>query len=345
LPVNESHQGKAKMNTHVTQFSKGEEPSPANPGLPLAQIMLAVVARRWSILAIVFAATLVGLAVGLMMPPIYSATAVVQVGLAEREAPVSAEPGNTPGPLPIELLDREIQEARLLQSESLAHQVAIRLGMDQAKPASLVGSAMSAVAEYLPQRFAKIDLADVAARGVLSNLVVRNEPRSNLIAVTYTDSSPDEAARIANAVVGEHIHARRTQILAARVATARSLVTDLSATYGAKHHLMGRASDALVQAESALEKIKKAPPPTVAELAATGFIVPARAETTPTGLPLSSVVGLAAVAGLVMALLYVLISEFFREEVLLLVSHLPNWLAKGRHSLAMAKSKLEQTKP
>jgi uncharacterized protein involved in exopolysaccharide biosynthesis len=187
---------------------------------------------------------------------------------------------------------------------------------------------MSAVAAYLPQRFAKIDLADVAARGLLSNLVVRNEPRSNLIAVTYTATTPDEAARIANAVVGEHVHARRIQSLAARVATARSLVTDLSATYGAKHHLMGRANDALVQAESALEKIKKAQPPTDVELAATGFIVPARAETTPTGLPLSSVVGLAAVAGFVIALLYVSIAEFFREEMRFLAFRLPNWLAK-----------------
>jgi uncharacterized protein involved in exopolysaccharide biosynthesis len=333
------------MNTHVKQFSKDEESISANPGLPLAQIMLAVVARRWSILAIVLAATIVGLVIGLMKAPVYSATAVVQVGLAERESPASVEQGSAPTPLPIELLDREIQEARLLQSESLAHQVVVRLGMDQAKSASLLGSVMSAVAAYLPQRSAKVDLADVATRGLLSNLVVRNEPRSNLIAVTYTANSPDEAARLANAVVAEHIHARRTQILAARVANARSLVKDLSATYGAKHHLMGRANDAVVQAEGALERIQKAPPPTEAELAATGFVLPARAETTPMGLPLSSVVGLAAVAGVVLALLYVLTTEFLREEMQLLASRLPNWLAKGRVAAGMARLKLERKGP
>ena len=100
-----------------------------------------------------------------------------------------------------------------MRSEAMARRVAERFGSrcGAHEPNSnlqrLVGcSSRWCLALVLPRKAAAPpSRIDVAARQLMGNLQVKIEPRSSLITVTYASPSPEEAARIANAFVGEFL--------------------------------------------------------------------------------------------------------------------------------------------
>ena len=90
----------------------------------------------------------------------------------------------------------------------------------------------------------------IAAK-LLNNLDVRNDARTMLIRISYTSTSPEQSARIANAFAEEYL---RTRIA---LAAGRRL-TNLSATYGPKHPIV-------LKAKSNLEEVLGAPRLSVSE--------------------------------------------------------------------------------
>ena len=91
------------------------------------------------------------------------------------------------------------------------------------------------------------------AAELLKNLRVSNDARSMLIRISYTSTSPEQSARIANAFAEEYL---RTRIGLA----ARRRLTNLSATYGPKHPIV-------LKAKSDLEEVLRAPRLSVSERA------------------------------------------------------------------------------
>ena len=83
------------------------------------------------------------------------------------------------------------------------------------------------------------------AAELLKNLNVSNDARSMLIRISYTSTSPEQSARIANAFAEEYL---RTRI----GLEARRRLTNLSATYGPKHPIV-------LKAKSDLEEVFRAP--------------------------------------------------------------------------------------
>ena len=270
----------------------------------------------------------------LVMSPSYTATAVLQVGLLDRDlleqdSSLTNEPNvaRLRSPVMTDLSNLENQETRLLASEGLARSVVIRLGLDKAQSKSKLSLLLGIMSYVLPVQYTAPGKADLATQKFMSTIDVRNEPRSNLIRVAVTADSPEEAARLANAVVAEYVHYRKVQMLALRKSRAAALITDLAVVYGPNHPNILRAMETRANTEAALEAHTRAPTMTEAELAALGYIMPARPNSTPTGVTLKAMVLIAIVAGLMLGVIYVLLDTFLLQEKGWR-PHLPKWIGK-----------------
>ena len=141
---------------------------------------------------------------------------------------------------------REIQtEVYLIRSGDITERVVTRL--DLAKDPNFAKSLLDRPASpnSSPNKLIAAELQ--------KNLDVSNDPKSMLIRITYTSTSPEQSARIANAFAEEYL---RTRV----GLTAKRRLTNLSATYGPKHPVV-------LKAESDLEEVLRAPHPSVSERA------------------------------------------------------------------------------
>ena len=126
-------------------------------------------------------------------------------------------------------------EARLLAtSRPIAHRVVARIALTD-DPSFAFHTSLSARARDLltsvwptfdnrPARSKENLIVDELMR----NLTVTNDLRSYLIKISYTSTSPEQSAQIANAFAEEYIRARRES-------SALQELEDLAAKYGPKH--------------------------------------------------------------------------------------------------------------
>lgn len=262
-----------------------------------ATILAALWARKLMIVAICALAPVLFGVGKLLAGAKFTATAVIQPDLRGQETSARAAPASS-----VDINTVVESQTRLIQSHAIARQVVKRLGLDTI-PAS--PSLPSRVAGSIRRLF-NIDSpssVDLATAALVGNLSIRNERRSYLILISYTASTPTEAARIANTVASEFIHSSRVQKLADRYAFAERALADLASTYGEKHPLFLRAKNDVVLARDSLEREGSASAPMdEQELAATGLVVPAQAITIPSGISLSAVLLLGLLGGLILAI-------------------------------------------
>ncbi|HEX7073142.1 MAG TPA: polysaccharide biosynthesis tyrosine autokinase [Hyphomicrobiaceae bacterium] len=166
--------------------------------------------RRWLILSIVVTSVVLALLVTMMMTPLYTATARIQI---DREPPKVLEGGNvvpTEGGSNFEYLKTEYE---LLQSRAIAERVtsALNLAADEdfLKPRSfsLIGAIKSLFQPPSDEGPDKAALKRAATDVVLANLTVRPVPGSRLVDLSYTDPVPERAQRIAAAYAEAYIAA------------------------------------------------------------------------------------------------------------------------------------------
>lgn len=241
----------------------------------------------------------------LLRSPVYTARAIVQLSPTQEDTQNASTQVVTMSPT------AATDAATFLGSEAFAHKVVLRLGLDKLQKRPWLSEYLekwrnSDWNNYFPIRYVIPSNEDAATKKLMTRLVVKNEPRSNIVTIDYTAGSALEAARIANAVVAEFVDARRVQKLAARVETARNELTNLRMVYGAQHPNMARAKDSLERAEDALLAEQNREPPNETELAALGYVVTARPSTIPSGLGAFNILGIAAVMGLLCGILYAL---------------------------------------
>ena len=126
-------------------------------------------------------------------------------------------------------------------------------------------------------------------------------PESMLIRISYTSTSPEQSARIANAFAEEYL---RTRIGLA----ARRRLTNLSATYGPKHPIV-------LKAKSDLEEVLRAPRLSVSERAQ--ILSWASPPILPSGPDRKLIVGVAFLcsfaAGIILVLLLEQAKQVFRS--------------------------------
>ena len=181
-------------------------PAPKHPSHSYLELILElwriVYKRKWLIVSIAAAILAIGTVRTLMKVPLYTATARLQI---DRNV---AKIVNTEGVLPVENGDYDFMRTQyeLLKSRNMAERVVSSLTLgddpDLLKPRemSLLGL-VTGLFSAKPDRSA-IDgsAASGAAVGVvMGNLAVQPVMGSSLVDLTYTDTSPERAQRIANA--------------------------------------------------------------------------------------------------------------------------------------------------
>lgn len=249
-----------------------------------------------------------GVAAAMLLEPKYSSTAVVQLDLGGRDdygqMDLLGRDAAAAGGPAITIDGSRAAEtfARLISTEAVARRVVHRLGLHELQPEkSVVGKFID---DLLPIRPSKIDRA---TSGLLEALTVASDLRSYVITVTFTAKRPEDAARIANAVLSEALQLQLIQKLTARQALAHRVMRELSVTYGAGHPLIARAKANLQAADEMLEvQQKRTEPLSEFELAATGNIVPAQPVSIPSSLKPKTMIMLAAVGGLLVGVALVL---------------------------------------
>ena len=133
-------------------------------------------------------------------------------------------------------------EINLIRSREIAEGVVARLGLAKdpnfAEHSSLLNRALALITFWHSRpSFSAISLI---ADKLLENLDVTNDPKSLLIRISYTSTSPEQSARIANAFAEEYLRVREEK-------AAQQHLADLAAIYGPKH-------PSVLKAQSQLEK-------------------------------------------------------------------------------------------
>ena len=139
-------------------------------------------------------------------------------------------------------------EISLIRSREIAEGVVVRLGLAKdpnfAEHSSLLNRAFALITFWHLVRVSNAGNSRIAAR-LRQNLDVTNDPKSLLIRISYTSTSPEQSARIVNAFAEEYLRLRE-----AKAALSEQLA-DLAAIYGPKHPTVLKAQSQLGSLESA----------------------------------------------------------------------------------------------
>jgi uncharacterized protein involved in exopolysaccharide biosynthesis len=148
-------------------------------------------------------------------------------------------------------------EARFISSPAMVRAVVRRLGLGGDPEFVASSTAFFRGLDWvkdaiLPESVVNSPLERAASR-VGKWLTVTNNPRSYLISVSFTCSSPEKAANIANAFAREYLKAKATQRQIDAVTMASLKLAQYSSTYGEKHPRVERAKAELMAARTRLQ--------------------------------------------------------------------------------------------
>ena len=169
------------------------------------------------------------------LPRRYSAEALVQPDLfflhdeSAKRAPLAM----------IEGASLVSSEARLIRSPTMVRTVVKRLGLDGdpefAAPSSTILQGLDWLRAAVLPETALASPVERAASHVRNRLSVSNETRSYLITISFSASSPEKAANVANAFALEYLRVKTVQQLADAVTAANRELAQRSAIYGERH--------------------------------------------------------------------------------------------------------------
>lgn len=180
----------------------------------LRQYWRILLKRKWLIASIALAAVTLNATRTLMMTPLYTASARIQI---DRDAPNIVEKGKVSY---ADTFDRDFinTQLQLLQGRAIAERAAskVNLGNDPeffaprnqsplSKIRGAISSLFSAPSQTPTVKPSKTDLDRAAAGIVQGNLVARPVPGSRLVDVSYSDPNPARAQRIVMAYVESFI--------------------------------------------------------------------------------------------------------------------------------------------
>lgn len=171
--------------------SGGPDQSSSSGGLNLSDVTRILSERRWIILSIAAAGLLIGIAISLLMTPLYRASALLELNSATTEV-IDQASGNNSGRDRGPTGEIVTTQMGLIRSETLAQRVVQELNL-ASNPAFGGGEGTR------QQRM------DRAVNTVMANTLVENVRDSLLIAVSYSDKDAVLAARIANALAQGYI--------------------------------------------------------------------------------------------------------------------------------------------
>lgn len=248
--------------TVMKQLAAGSTDAPGT--INLAAVLGALRRRKRVVLASLLAVNAAAVALVLLIPPRYTATATLAIEAAVPRVfetqPVARQlPAILPG-------DSSVlaTQVNLLRSWTLATDVVVALGLDRDPPPPRISDRLAGLArDWLPTSWrAMLGIGDdpgksaspdtlrqMAVSRFLDRLSINQQGDSRIIAVSFTASAPDQAARVANEMVARFLDkqlamksestARALRWAEARAAqlqkellTAETAVTDYMAAHG-----------------------------------------------------------------------------------------------------------------
>lgn len=205
----------ANLDPYGTFVGYGAGDAPSNLGIDFLEYWRTIYKRRWLILSILSAFVALGLVRTLMQTPLYMSTVRLQIDYQTAKV---VEGGNVTADQNSYDYDFLKTQYELIQSRAMAERVAsaLKLGRDtdffKPRGASLLGlfsglggSASGSAAGNegpgnTPSTEPSNGPSDADAAGiVVGNMQVRPVPGSRLVDVSYSDTNPGRAQRIANA--------------------------------------------------------------------------------------------------------------------------------------------------
>ena len=200
--------------------------------------------RKYLVAAFCAVGLLVGSVVATSIADRYTSQVVIQARFVRQEPQLqsAAIPGM------ILNADSVIQtEINLIRSRDVAEDVVIRLGLANdpnfAEHSSMLHRARALIT-FWHSRPSSSATSLIAAE-LLKQLDVTNDLRSALIRVSYTSTSPEQSARIANAFAKAYLRTRAEK-------AAQQTLADLATTYGPKH-------PSVLKAQAELEDALRSP--------------------------------------------------------------------------------------
>jgi Mrp family chromosome partitioning ATPase len=227
------------------------EPSGANA----ITALLGALWRRKRLIAGVCAAALIAAFVATaFMDSRYTAEVLIQTRLAREEQKPQSSTAMTSSPaIVVDAASMIETEVRIIRSSVIAKHVADRLELTKDPRFAVSESLATRALNWLRSAASWLDsfvppppspsAEDLIAAALMRNLKVANDPKSQLINISYTSNSPELSAQIANAIADEYLRIRGE-------AAARREFAGIAATYGPKHPILLSAQAKLDEALS-----------------------------------------------------------------------------------------------
>lgn len=230
---------------------------PESPSTGTLAATLSVLKRRATMIA---AGGVIGVAAGFlalsMIGNSYTSEASIRLNFTREDTPNATASQQVATMDAMAIVNGAV---RSLNSRTTASAIVQRYSLDKApdteKP-GMISSLISDIKARLSFGAPVRSRQDIMTDTLLGNVRVMNEPRSYLITVAYTATSPEFSAEMANAFVSEYIRGQRlTELTDARAAAGRDLLS-LSSVFGAKHPNITRAEARVKNLEDQITALK-----------------------------------------------------------------------------------------
>jgi uncharacterized protein involved in exopolysaccharide biosynthesis len=201
------------------------------------------------VIAVVVFALAVATVLFWQLPRKYSAEVLLQPDLflseesAQNAAPQASVDGNS----------IVKGETRFISSPVMVRAVVNRLGLDRDPEFAAPG-----LLEKLPNA-SEVSPLERAARRVWKRLEVTNDPRTYLVSISFTASTPEKAASVANTFALEYLRAKATQRLVDTLTATNIALAHQSANYGEKHPAIVQLKEKREAIRSRLETVASSP--------------------------------------------------------------------------------------
>ena len=214
---------------------------------------LSSIRRDWRVIAALVALTLLlACAIIPLMPRQYSATALVYPKL------YSAEQGRLAPMGSVDAASLVTSEARLIVSDAVLQGAVKRLGLHPDFEAGGSGSWTSTgldwIRDMLLPETRNYSLFDGRVAMLRNKVEVMRDTRSYLIALSFTARSPDEAAKVVNAIALQYVKDKELDRRQSMVAAAELELSRQLANYGERHPKVLQLADEVDSARAALKE-------------------------------------------------------------------------------------------
>lgn len=297
----------AQVRSHTSHYPRPEPRSPDGIKSSVQDIgrdVLAIARPHLTWLAACVGFTIAVACIFLLMrEPTYTSAAILQQALT------SDTPGQTGGPT-IDAGELVKTQMFRLQSAEFSRQAIDRMVKERAAGTSLASLYPTIFSDLKSDSQPTDQELDIANKRLQARLRVWNEARTYILVVSYSGTTPDEAARIVNLIVAEHEHTNNLQQIALQLGVAQNTVTKLASTLGPKHPQMMRAVADLGNVRSRMQAAEEAPLMQQRQLFETGEVLPARPTEIKSGVGKAIILLCALLISLLLALPIILLIEY-----------------------------------